>query len=110
MAKKRGLSADEKKQKMLNAMLAGVFLQSFVESSRNLYIIWRRLRKLQRTKEFVICILAGWIVATMIVKDVIQDMLDDDMIIQEKVGTQVLYWIFPSQSYILVCEFSFTWL
>lgn len=38
----------------------------------------------------------------MIIKDVIQDMLDDDMIIQEKVGTQVLYWIFPSQSYILV--------
>ncbi|CBK23932.2 uncharacterized protein [Blastocystis hominis] len=40
-------------------------------------------------------------ISTMIVKDVIQDMLDDDMIIQEKVGTQVLYWIFPSQSYIL---------
>ena len=26
MAKKRGLSADEKKQKMLEAMLAGVFV------------------------------------------------------------------------------------
>ena len=38
----------------------------------------------------------------MIVKDVIQDMLDDDMIVQEKVGTQVLYWIFPSQSYVIV--------
>lgn len=38
----------------------------------------------------------------MIVKDVVQDMLDDDMIIQEKVGTQVLYWIFPSQSYVIV--------
>ena len=38
MAKKRGLSADEKKQKMLNAMLAGVFLLSVAESSRNLYI------------------------------------------------------------------------
>ena len=38
MAKKRGLSADEKKQKMLNAMLAGVFLQSVTESPRNLYI------------------------------------------------------------------------
>ena len=43
----------------------------------------------------------------MIVKDVIQDMLDDDMIIQEKVGTQTLYWIFPSQSYILVFVFPF---
>lgn len=40
--------------------------------------------------------------ATMIVKDVIQEMLDEDMIIQEKVGTQTLYWIFPSQSYVLV--------
>ena len=38
MAKKRGLSADEKKQKMLNAMLAGVFLQSVPKFSRNLYI------------------------------------------------------------------------
>ena len=41
-------------------------------------------------------------VATMIVKDVVQEMLDDDMIIQEKVGSTVLYWIFPSQSYVLV--------
>ena len=29
--------------------------------------------------------------ATMIVKDVVQGMLDDDMIIQEKVGTIALY-------------------
>ena len=40
--------------------------------------------------------------ATMIVKDVVQEMLDEDMIIQEKVGTNMLYWIFPSQSYMLV--------
>ena len=40
--------------------------------------------------------------ATMILKDVVQGMLDDDMIIQEKVGTIALYWIFPSQSYLLV--------
>ena len=42
------------------------------------------------------------LLATMIVKDVVQGMLDDDMIIQEKVGTIALYWIFPSQSYFLV--------
>ena len=41
-------------------------------------------------------------IATMIVKEVVQGMLDDDMIIQEKVGTIALYWIFPSQSYVLV--------
>ena len=41
----------------------------------------------------------------MVVKDVIQEMLDEDMIIQEKVGTQTLYWIFPSQSYVLVMSF-----
>lgn len=41
-------------------------------------------------------------IAGMVIKDVIQEMLDDDMIIQEKVGTQMLYWIFPSQSYVLV--------
>ncbi|KAK8806687.1 hypothetical protein WA588_005490, partial [Blastocystis sp. NMH] len=40
-------------------------------------------------------------ISTMIVKDVVQEMLDDDMIIQEKVGSTVLYWIFPSQSYVL---------
>ena len=44
-------------------------------------------------------------IATMIVKDVVQEMLDDDMIIQEKVGSTVLYWIFPSQSYVLVHAF-----
>ena len=55
-----------------------------------------------RIKESVDFVLAGLWIATMIVKDVVQDMLDDDMIIQEKVGTQVLYWIFPSQSYVIV--------
>ncbi|KNB41425.1 hypothetical protein JH06_5201 [Blastocystis sp. subtype 4] len=40
-------------------------------------------------------------ISTMIVKDVVQEMLDEDMIIQEKVGTNMLYWIFPSQSYML---------
>ena len=44
-------------------------------------------------------------IATMIVKDVVQEMLDDDMIIQEKVGSTMLYWIFPSQSYVLVHAF-----
>ena len=44
-------------------------------------------------------------VAGMVIKDVVQEMLDDDMIIQEKVGTQTLYWIFPSQSYVLVLFF-----
>lgn len=38
----------------------------------------------------------------MVIKDVVQEMLDDDMIIQEKVGISALYWIFPSQSYVLV--------
>ena len=38
----------------------------------------------------------------MVIKDVIQEMLDDDMIVQEKVGNNALYWIFPSQSYVLV--------
>ena len=55
-------------------------------------------------KEQGICntILFTLLLATMIVKDVVQGMLDDDMIIQEKVGTIALYWIFPSQSYFLV--------
>ena len=55
-------------------------------------------------KEQGICIVYWFLLflATMIVKDVVQGMLDDDMIIQEKVGTIVLFWIFPSQSYLLV--------
>lgn len=56
-------------------------------------------------KEQGICMLLLYCcndVATMIIKEVIQGMIDDDMIIQEKVGTLALYWIFPSQSYLLV--------
>lgn len=45
-------------------------------------------------------------VATMIIKEVIQGMIDDDMIIQEKVGNLALYWVFPSQSYLLVRQYS----
>ena len=46
----------------------------------------------------------------MIVKDVVQEMLDEDMIIQEKVGTNMLYWIFPSQSYMLVYTLFFMYI
>lgn len=63
------------------------------------------MKELERiAKDNGIC--RGWRdwckIATMIVKDIVQEMLDDDMIINEKVGSTVLYWIFPSQSYIIV--------
>ena len=41
----------------------------------------------------------------MIVKDIVQEMLGDDMIVQEKVGLQTLYWVFPTQSYVTVISF-----
>ena len=52
--------------------------------------------------EFVVWGVVSWLLATMIVKDVVQEMLDEDMIVQEKVGVNMLYWIFPSQSFVLV--------
>lgn len=78
--------------------------------ARNQFIISRRWRKSQRRMEFVGDSIFVFPLATMIVKDVIQEMLDEDMIIQEKVGTQTLYWIFPSQSYVLVWNSETHWL
>ncbi|KAK8829186.1 Mnd1, meiotic nuclear division protein 1 [Blastocystis sp. ATCC 50177/Nand II] len=80
MAKKRGLSADEKKQKMRDAMLAGKSVYNMKE-----------LEKIGKEQG----------ISGMVIKDVVQEMLDDDMIIQEKVGSNSLFWIFPSQSYVL---------
>ena len=69
---------------------------------RNRYTTSRSWRRLARNRAFVGAFFFIDPLAGMVIKDVVQEMLDDDMIIQEKVGTQMLYWIFPSQSYVLV--------
>lgn len=62
----------------------------------------KEIEKIAKEQGICIVYLSVSFLATMIIKDVVQGMLDDDMIIQEKVGTIALYWIFPSQSYLLV--------
>ena len=69
---------------------------------RNRYTTSKSWRGLARSRAFVGAFFFIDPLAGMVIKDVLQEMLDDDMIIQEKVGTQMLYWIFPSQSYVLV--------
>ena len=42
----------------------------------------------------------------MSVKDVIKSLVDDDLIISDKIGTGTYFWSFPSEAYNSVSYFS----
>ncbi|EPS70791.1 hypothetical protein M569_03968, partial [Genlisea aurea] len=74
-SKKRGLSLDEKREKML---------QIFYESQD--FFLLKELEKLGPKKGVI----------SQSVKDVIQNLVDDDLVFKEKIGTSVYFWSLPS--------------
>ncbi|KAK8809810.1 hypothetical protein WA158_000753 [Blastocystis sp. Blastoise] len=76
---KKGLSADEKRTKIVSALAA----------TKGIYNM-KELEKIGKEQG----------ISPMIIKDVIQGCLDDDLLMSEKVGTQTLYWTFPSTTYV----------
>lgn len=75
MSKKRGLSLEEKREKML---------QIFYDSQD--FFLLKELEKMGPKKGVI----------TQSVKDVIQSLVDDDLVLKDKIGTSVYFWSLPS--------------
>ncbi|KAG9151360.1 hypothetical protein Leryth_020959 [Lithospermum erythrorhizon] len=75
MSKKRGLSLDEKREKML---------QIFYDSQD--FFLLKELEKMGPKKGVI----------SQSVKDVIQTLVDDDLVLKDKIGTSVYFWSLPS--------------
>ncbi|GLT79035.1 hypothetical protein SLA2020_505450 [Shorea laevis] len=74
-SKKRGLSLEEKREKIL---------QIFYESQD--FFLLKELEKLGPRKGVI----------TQSVKDVVQSLVDDDLVSKDKIGTSVYFWSLPS--------------
>ncbi|XWS72131.1 hypothetical protein CRYUN_Cryun02cG0013900 [Craigia yunnanensis] len=75
MSKKRGLSLEEKRERIL---------QIFYESQD--FFLLKELEKLGPKKGVI----------TQSVKDVVQSLVDDDLVSKDKIGTSVYFWSLPS--------------
>ncbi|XP_031482744.1 meiotic nuclear division protein 1 homolog isoform X1 [Nymphaea colorata] len=75
MSKKRGLSLEEKREHIL---------QIFYESHD--FFLLRELEKLGPKKGVV----------SQTVKDVVQSLVDDDLVLKDKIGSSVYFWSLPS--------------
>ncbi|KAF8388905.1 hypothetical protein HHK36_025586 [Tetracentron sinense] len=75
MSKKRGLSLEEKHEKML---------QIFYDSQD--FFLLKELEKLGPKKGVI----------SQSVKDVVQSLVDDDLVSKDKIGTSVYFWSLPS--------------
>ncbi|KAI3915300.1 hypothetical protein MKX01_035559 [Papaver californicum] len=75
MSKKRGLSLEEKREKML---------QIFYDS-QDFYLL-KELEKLGPKKGVI----------SQSVKDVIQSLVDDDLVLKDKIGSSIYFWSLPS--------------
>ncbi|XP_044472324.1 meiotic nuclear division protein 1 homolog [Mangifera indica] len=75
MSKKRGLSLEEKREKIL---------EIFYESQS--FFLLKELEKLGPKKGVI----------AQSVKDVVQSLVDDDLVSKDKIGTSVYFWSLPS--------------
>ncbi|CAK7324892.1 unnamed protein product [Dovyalis caffra] len=75
MSKKRGLSLEEKREKIL---------QIFYDSQD--FFLLKELEKLGPKKGVI----------SQSVKDVVQSLVDDDLVSKDKIGTSVYFWSLPS--------------
>lgn len=75
MSKKRGLSLEEKREHML---------QIFYDSHD--FFLLKELEKLGPKKGVI----------SQSVKDVVQSLVDDDLVLKDKIGTSVYFWSLPS--------------
>ena len=78
MSKKRGLSLEEKRKRML---------EIFYEKKEFFHL--KDLEKIAPKEKGI---------TPMSVKDVLQSLVDDDLVICDKVGSSSYYWSFPSQA------------
>ncbi|XP_057520016.1 meiotic nuclear division protein 1 homolog isoform X1 [Amaranthus tricolor] len=75
MSKKRGLSLEEKREKML---------QIFYDSQD--FFLLKELEKMGPKKGVI----------SQSVKDVVQSLVDDDLVLKDKIGSSIYFWSLPS--------------
>lgn len=81
MSKKRGLSLEEKRERLLEV---------FHESCE--VFVWKEVEKLAMKKG----------ITPQSIKDVLQSLVDDDLVHQEKIGAANYFWSFPSEASVLL--------
>ena len=81
MSKKRGLSIDEKRQRML---------QLFHEKKE--FLLLKEVERLAFKEKGIV---------SQSVKEVLQSLVDDDMVNSDKIGSSVYFWAFPSNSLVM---------
>ena len=81
MSKKRGLSLEEKRERVLEIF----------HSKKDVYLL-KELEKIAYKEKGVV---------TQSVKDVVQSLVDDDLISSDKIGSSIYYWGFPSSALVL---------
>jgi len=78
MSKKRGLSAEEKRTRMLDL---------FYEKKE--FFLLKELERIAPKEKGIV---------SQSVKDVVQSLVDDDLVDTDKIGTSVYFWAFPSKA------------
>lgn len=81
MSKKRGLSLEEKRERLLEV---------FHDSCE--VFVWKEVEKLATKKG----------ITPQSIKDVLQSLVDDDLVHQEKIGAANYFWSFPSETSVLL--------
>ena len=81
MSKKRGLSLEEKRERVLEIF----------HSKKDVFLL-KELEKIAYKEKGVV---------TQSVKDVVQSLVDDDLISSDKIGSSIYYWGFPSSALVL---------
>ncbi len=77
-SKKRGLSLDEKRHRMLDLFY-----------TKKDFFLLKELEKIAPKEKGIVA---------QSVKDVVQSLVDDDMVETDKIGTSVYFWSFPSKA------------
>ena len=78
MSKKRGLSLEEKRQRLLD-----IFYEK-----RDFFLL-KELEKIGPKEKGIV---------SQSVKDVLQSLVDDDLVDSDKIGTSVYFWALPSKA------------
>lgn len=77
-SKKRGLSLEEKRQRMLDLFY-----------TKKDFFLLKELEKIAPKEKGIVA---------QSVKDVVQSLVDDDLVDTDKIGTSVYFWSFPSKA------------
>ena len=78
MSKKKGLSIDEKRKRMLDIFY----------DSKEVFLLKDLEKIAPKTKGIIV----------QSVKDVVQSLVDDNLVETDKIGTSVYFWAFPSKA------------